>query len=75
MDNVTITFRTKEETKKQLDNIALNQNRTLSNLIETIILMYLDNYEEIMGDDDSNGLTKMGEVGGLFQNKKDAENG
>ncbi len=62
MDNVTITFRTKEETKKQLDNIALNQNRTLSNLIETIILMYLDNYEEIMGDDDSNGLTKMGEV-------------
>lgn len=63
MDNVTITFRTKEETKKQLDNIALNQNRTLSNLIETIILMYLDNYEEIMGDDDSNGLTKMGEVG------------
>ena len=42
MENTTITFRTKEDIKKELDNIALEQNRTLSNLIETIVLKYLE---------------------------------
>lgn len=44
MENVTITFRTKEDIKKELDNIAIEQNRTLSNLIETIVLRYLEEY-------------------------------
>lgn len=46
METTTITFRTKEDIKKQLDNIALDQNRTLSNLIETIIIRYLEKYED-----------------------------
>lgn len=45
MDNVTITFRTKEDIKKELDMIAQEQNRTLSNLVETIIKRYLEEYE------------------------------
>lgn len=44
MENVTITFRTKEDIKKDLDMIAQEQNRTLSNLIETIVLRYLEEY-------------------------------
>ena len=46
MDSVTITFRTTEEIKKKLDNIALDQNRTLSNMIETIILKWLEENDE-----------------------------
>ncbi len=42
MDSVTITFRTTEDVKKILDNIALEENRTLSNLIETILLKWLE---------------------------------
>lgn len=42
MENATITFRTKEDIKKELDMIAQEENRTLSNLIETIILKYLE---------------------------------
>ncbi len=42
METTTITFRTTEEVKKALDNIALEENRTLSNLIETIVLKFLD---------------------------------
>lgn len=42
MDTTTITFRTTEDIKKELDNMALEENRTLSNLIETIILKYLE---------------------------------
>lgn len=42
MESTTITFRTTEEIKKILDNIALEENRTLSNLIETIILKWLE---------------------------------
>ncbi len=45
METTTITFRTTEDTKKTLDMIALEENRTLSNLIETIILRYLEKYE------------------------------
>lgn len=70
MENVTITFRTKEDIKKQLDDIALGQNRTLSNLIETIILMYLENYEELLDDDNSKGLQSYGEV--VWPQKKES---
>lgn len=42
METATITFRTTEDVKKTLDNMALEQNRTLSNMIETIILKYLE---------------------------------
>lgn len=46
MEPTTITFRTTEETKKKLDNIALDENRTMSNLIETIVLKWLQEYEK-----------------------------
>ena len=46
MENTTITFRTTEEIKKKLDNIALEENRTLSNMIETIIIKWLEEYEK-----------------------------
>lgn len=42
METTTITFRPTEDIKKILDNMALEENRTLSNLIETIILKYLE---------------------------------
>lgn len=42
METATITFRTTEDIKKELDNLALEENRTLSNMIETIILKYLE---------------------------------
>lgn len=42
METTTITFRTTEDIKKILDNMALEENKTLSNLIETIILKYLE---------------------------------
>lgn len=46
MEPTTITFRTTEDTKKKLDNIALEENRTMSNLIETIVLKWLQEYEK-----------------------------
>ena len=46
MENTTITFRTTEDIKKKLDNIAQEENRTMSNLIETIILKYLEEQEK-----------------------------
>ena len=46
MESATITFRTTEEIKKKLDNIALEENRTLSNMIETIIIKWLEEYEK-----------------------------
>ena len=46
MDTTTITFGTTEDIKKILDNMALEQNRTLSNMIETIILQYLAEQEK-----------------------------
>lgn len=42
MESVTITFRTTEDIKIELDNIAQEENRTLSNLIETILIKYLE---------------------------------
>ena len=41
MERALITFSTTEEIKKILDNLAQDENRTLSNLIETIIIEYL----------------------------------
>ena len=46
METTTITFRTTEEIKKILDNMALEENRTLSNMIETIILKYLEEHNK-----------------------------
>ena len=41
MNDVIITLRTKEEIKKLLDMIALEENRSLNNLINTILMNYL----------------------------------
>ena len=46
MEPTTITFRTTEDVKKTLDNMALEENRTLSNMIETIILKYLESIKK-----------------------------
>ena len=46
METTTITFRTTEDTKKKLDSIALEENRTLSNMIETIVLQWLKEKEQ-----------------------------
>ena len=51
MESTTITFRTTEDIKKKLDNIALDQNRTLSNMIETIIIKWLEEYEKKAKED------------------------
>lgn len=42
MNNVIITLRTNEEIKKELDMLALEENRSLNNLIVTILIKYLD---------------------------------
>lgn len=42
MNTVTTTLRLNEEVKKQLDMIALEENRSLNNLIVTILLRYLE---------------------------------
>lgn len=46
MNNVIITLRVNEEMKQKLDNIALEENRSLNNLISTILIRYLDSLEE-----------------------------
>ncbi len=46
MNNVIITLRTNEEIKKELDNIALEQNRSLNNLIITILMKYLEEHKK-----------------------------
>lgn len=46
MEQTTITFRTTEDVKKELDNIAQDENRTLSNMVETIILKFLEQKKE-----------------------------
>lgn len=42
MNNVIITLRTNEELKRELDMIALEENRSLNNLIVTILMKYLE---------------------------------
>ena len=46
MNDVIITLRTKEEIKKMLDMIALEENRSLNNLINTILINYLKDKEK-----------------------------
>jgi len=46
METTTITFRTTEDIKKALDNLALEENRTLSNMIETIIIKWLEEHKK-----------------------------
>lgn len=45
-NNVIITLRTNEEIKIKLDKIALEENRSLNNLINTILIKYLDEKEQ-----------------------------
>ena len=42
MNNVIITLRTNEELKKQLDMLALQENRSLNNFINTILIKYVE---------------------------------
>ena len=42
MNNVIITIRTNEEMKKELDKLALEENRSLNNFINTILIKYLE---------------------------------
>ena len=44
-----IVIRTDEETIEKFNAIALNDNRSMSNLGETIIKKYIDNYEKSNG--------------------------
>lgn len=46
MNNVIITLRVSEEIKQKLDSLALEENRSLNNLISTILIKYLDNLEK-----------------------------
>lgn len=41
-NNVIITIRTNEEIKKELDKLALEENRSLNNFINTILIKYLE---------------------------------
>lgn len=41
-NNVIITLRTNEEIKKELDKMALEQNRSLNNLVITILIKYIE---------------------------------
>ena len=42
MNNVIITVRTTEEIKKELDKLALEENRSLNNYINTIFLKHIE---------------------------------
>lgn len=42
MNNVIITLRTSEEIKKQLDMLALKDNRSLNNYIVNILIKHLE---------------------------------
>lgn len=45
-NNVIITLRTNENIKKELDKLALKENRSLNNFIMTILIKYLEENEE-----------------------------
>lgn len=47
MKNTIITLRTSEELKLKLDELALEDNRSLSNFIITILLEYLKNNNQL----------------------------
>ena len=42
MNNCIITLRTSEEIKKELDMMALKENRSLNNFINTILIKYIE---------------------------------
>ena len=42
MNNVILTIRISEEIKKELDRLALEENRSLNNFINTIFLKYFE---------------------------------
>ena len=44
--NKYVGFRLDEETLKKLQDIAVEENRTLSNIIKKLILDYIKKYEE-----------------------------
>ena len=44
MNNVIITLRTNEEIKKELDRLALEDNRSLNNYIVNVLIKHI--YEE-----------------------------
>ena len=46
MKNSIITLRTSEDIKQALDKIALEENRSLNNLIETILIQFLQQKKE-----------------------------
>ena len=45
MKNEMMSLRISPELRKQLQKIACNQNRTMSNLIKTVLLEYVNNNE------------------------------
>lgn len=42
MNNVIITLRTNEEIKKELDRLALEDNRSLNNYIVNVLIKHID---------------------------------
>lgn len=42
MSSVIITLRVNEELKKELDRMALEENRSLNNFISTILIKYVE---------------------------------
>ena len=55
MNTSIITLRVNEELKIKLDNIAIEENRSLNNLINTILIEYIKNKEE---ENNTNKKTK-----------------
>ncbi len=43
MNSITATIRMSEDIKKELDEIAREENRSFNNLIVTILIRYLEN--------------------------------
>lgn len=46
MNNVIITLRTNEEIKKELDMLALQENRSLNNYIMTLLIKHIEEKKE-----------------------------
>lgn len=45
-NNVIITLRTNELIKKELDRMALEENRSLNNFIVTILIKYIEEHKK-----------------------------
>ena len=52
MSSVIITLRVNEELKKELDKMALEENRSLNNFISTILIKYVD--KQLKEDENKN---------------------